>query len=52
MMAGDIFVVVAMIAGIVVAYMCGVSDGECKANACYRGTKGGMSEHSEDYWTR
>jgi len=38
-MAGDIFVVVAMIAGIVVAYMCGVSDGECKANACYRGTK-------------
>ena len=37
-MIGNIFIGLLAIAALVIAYMCGVSDG-CKTNACFRGGK-------------
>ena len=37
-MIGNIFIGLLAIAALVIAYMCGVSDG-CKTNACFRGSK-------------
>ena len=37
-MIGNIFIALVMIGSLIVAYMCGHSDG-CKTNACFRGSK-------------
>jgi len=36
-MIGNIFIGLIAVASLVVAYMCGVSDG-CKKNGCFRGS--------------